>query len=320
MNIENLNNNELTSMEAEIRARRTEIKPTFQHYGSTENLNNSELTSMEAEINARRAEIKPTFQHYGSIENLNNDDLRSIEAQVAEKRKADIPYKEYLNNLITNTETYNKQQFEDAVIKSMQSNSIMKNFASNLIEEIFKMTYEFKHIEKNDTVNIQKQKQKIENLVNIYVKYLYELKRNNWEFYGPGNNIGIEMIDSDMLENLWQIQKRFDLTFTMPIPKNLGEYYGQAFERQGKMIPSITLMYDDLKNKEVNWHQVLIYKENELTPRQLQIKKREERIKQFELARQEEMQNTLTNLHTQTQQINTNAENLEQINATSIRR
>ena len=56
------------------------------------------------------------------------------------------------------------------------------------------------------------------------------------------------MISSDMLEDLWQVQKQFDLTFNMLIPKNLGEYYGQAFEREGKMVPAITLMYDDLKN------------------------------------------------------------------------
>ena len=109
----------------------------------------------------------------------------------------------------------------------------------------------------------------------------------------------------------------------MPIPKNLGEYYGQAFEREGKMVPAITLMYDDLKNKEVNWHQVLIYKENELTPRQRYMQRKEEAVKQFDLARQEEIKNTLAYAHSQTQVNNnmvSNIENQEQLDTTSIRR
>jgi len=321
--VENLSDNEIRSMEAEVSARRNEVKPTFQHYGSVENLSDNEIASMEAEIRARRSEVKPTFQHYGSVENLNDNDVRTMEAQVAEKRKQDIPYKEYLNNLIANPTISDNQQFEDAVIRSMQSNGIMKNFTSSLVEKISEVTYGFKNIEKTDITNINNQKQKLENLVNVYVRYLYELKNHDWTFYGSGNDIGLEMISSDMLEDLWQVQKQFDLTFNMPIPKDLGEYYGQAFEREGKMVPAITLMYDDLKNKEVNWHQVLIYKENELTPRQRYMQRKEEAIKQFDLARQEEIKNTLAYAHSQTQVNNdmiSNIENQEQLDATSIRR
>ena len=283
----------------------------------------SEIAGMEAEISARRSEVKPTFQHYGSTENLNDNDIRTMETQVAEKRKQDIPYKEYLNNLINNPIISDNQQFENAVIRSMESNGIMKNFTSSLVEKISEATYGFRKIEKTDTASINNQKQKLENLVNIYVRYLYELKNHNWAFYGSGNDIGLEMISNDMLEDLCQVQKHFDLTFNMPIPKNLGEYYGQAFEREGKMIPAITLMYDDLKNKEVNWHQVLIYKENELTPRQIYMQRKEEMIKRFDLARQEEIKNTLSYAHSQTNVNNnmvSNIENQELLDTTSIRR
>ena len=317
--VENLSSNEIASMEAEVRARREEVRPTYQHYGSAENLNDNEIASMEAEIRARREEVKPTYQHYGSAENLSDNDIRTMEAQVAEKRKQDIPYKEYLNNLITNPNISDNNQFEDAVIRSMESNGIMRDFTTNLVEEISKATYEFKNIEKTDVVNIQKQKQRVENLMNVYIRYLYELKSHEWTFSGAGNNIGLEMISSEMLEDLWRVQKQFDLTFNMPIPKNLGEYYGQSFERQGKMIPGITLMYDDLKNKEVNWHQVLIYKENELTPRQRYMQKKEEALKQFDLARQEEIKNTLAYAHSKTQ-VNKSLENEEQLDTVSIRR
>lgn len=281
-----------------------------------DNLNYSEIQNIEREIAARREEIEPTYQHYGSVENLSDSEIQSMEAQVAEKRSQDVPYKEYLNNLIINPNISDVQQFEDAVVRSMQSNGIMRDFTSRLIEEISKATYEFKHIEKTDLVNIQNQKQKTENLINIYVRYLYELKKQEWTFSGPGNNIGLEMISTDMLEDLWQVQKQFDITFNMPIPKNLGEYYGQAFERKGKMVPGITLMYDDLKNKDVNWHQVLIYKENELTPHQRYMQRKEESLKQFEQVRQEEIKNTLAYSHAQTQQ----NDNLEQVNDASIRR
>ena len=323
MNIDNLNEDEIRSLEAEIRARKSEVKPTFQHYGSVESLSDSEIRSLEAEIRARKSEVKPTFQHYGSVESLSDSEIKIIEAQVAEKRKQDIPYKEYFNNLIDNPTISDNQQFENAVIRSMESNSIMKNFTSNLVEKISEATYAFRKIEKADTISINSQKQKLENLVNLYVRYLYELKNHNWAFYGSGNDIGLEMISSDMLEDLWQVQKQFDLTFNMLIPKNLGEYYGQAFEREGKMIPAITLMYDDLKNKEVNWHQVLIYKENELTPRQRYMQRKEETVKQFDLARQEEIKSTLAYAHSQIQVNNnvvSNIENQEQLDTTSIRR
>jgi len=323
MSIENLSNDEIERKEAEIRARRSEVRPTYQHYGSVENLSNDEIERKEAEIRARSSEVRPIYQHYGSVENLSDNEVRNMEKQVAEKRIQDIPYKEYLNSLIANPTISDNQQFDDAVIRSMQSNGIMKDFVSNLVEEISKETYRFKNLEKTDIENIKNNKQRIENLVNVYVRYLYALKSYDWDFYGSGNDIGLEMISSDMLEILWQIQKQFDFTFNMPIPKDLGEYYGQAFEREGKMVPAITLMYDDLKDKDVNWHQVLIYKENELTPHQRYMQRKKETVKQFDLARQEEIKNTLAYSHVQIQQNDNlipNMENPEQVNTTSIRR
>lgn len=301
-----LSASEISNMENEIKARRSEVNQTFQHHGSVENLNASEISSMENEIKARRNEVNQTFQHYGSVENLNDNDIHILEAQAAEKRDQDIPYKEYFNNLISNPVISDNKQFEDAVMRSMQSNGIMKGFTSSLVEKISEVTYAFKSIEKTDIVNINIQKQKLESLVNVYERYLYELKKHDWTFYGEGNDIGLEMISSEMLEDLWQIQKQFGLTFSMPIPKDLGEKYGKAFEREGQMVPAIRLMYDDLKNKEVNWYQVL----NKLTP------DKEKLTKEFDLARREEMEKTLNYVHTQKQENN----NIVKENDTSIRR
>jgi len=290
---ESLSDSEIRSMEAEIKARQNEVKPTFQHYGSAESLSDSEIRSMEAEIKARQNEVKPTFQHYGSAESLSENDINIIEAQVAEKRRQDIPYKEYLASLITNPNITDSQQFEDAVIQSMKSNGIMKNFTNALVEEISKQTYNFKNIDKVDAQAIQMQKQKIENLINVYVKYLYAIKKQDFTFFAEGNYFSVEKITEEMLEDLWQVQKNFNITFNMPIPKDLGEYYGKAFERMGKMTPGITLMYDELQNKQVNWHQILIYKENELTPQQRYKQSQEEKRKAFENARAEEINNHL---------------------------
>lgn len=198
----------------------------------------------------------------------------------------------------------------------MQSNRIMRDFVTQLVEEISKETYAFKGIDSTNLEMVNEQKRKVENLVSIYIRYMYELKKHDWTFYGAGNDIGLEMINSDMMEHLWRVQRNFDFTFNMPIPKNLGEYYGQAFERDGKMIPGLTLMYDDLKNKEVNWHQVLIYKENELTPRERYLQSKQEAEKQFDLARQEEIKNAL---YSQMQQNDFNMVDQEELNS-SIRR
>ena len=129
----------------------------------------------------------------------------------------------------------------------------------------------------------------MECLVIIYEKYLYKLKQNDWNFY----NLSEIKLPEELLEDLWQVQKSFNINFNMQIPADLGEYYGKNFEREGKMIPGIRLMYDDLIGKEVNWHQVMIYKENKLTPHQRYLQNQEERRNVFESARQEEISNIL---------------------------
>ena len=291
MNIENLSYSEIDSMEREIATRRQEVKPTVQHYGSVESLSSSEIDSMEREIAARRRKIKPTFQHYGSVENLSDSEISILEAQVAEKRKEDIPYKEYFSNLVINPSITDEAEFEAATIKSMQSNSIINKFVDELFDELGKKAFELKNVDKADKLTIERIQQEIQKLVEVYVKYIYMLKKNEWEF----NNLHSIEIPEYIMENLWQIQKNLDIIFTMPIPANLGEHYGEKFERDGKMIPGINLISQDLMGKEVNWHQVLIYKENELTPAQ-RYKQSQQQRQEFVAARAEEIQTNLVNM------------------------
>ena len=95
------------------------------------------------------------------------------------------------------------------------------------------------------------------------------------------------------------------ISFKIPIPANLGEYYGQEYTRDGKMVAGLRLMYDNLLGKEVNWHQILIYKEGELTPAQLYKKRQQEK---FEQARKQELQALSQNLNKD----NLNKDNLEE--------
>ena len=292
MNIETLSDTELKNMEAEIAARRQEVKPIVQNYGSVENLSNKEIESMEAEIAARRREVKPIFQHYGSVESLSDNDIGIMEAQVAEKRKGDIPFKEYFSNLINNPSITNENDFENATIKSMQSNSIINKFIEELFDKLGEKTFELKNIDKNNKVDIENVKKEIENFVEIYVKYMYMLKKNEWQFH----NLHEMEMPEYITERLWQLQKNLDIVFKMPIPANLGEYYGEQFEREGSMVPGLKLMSQDLMGKEVNWHQVLIYKENELTPSQRYRQHQEEKRQEFVNARNEEIQANLLNM------------------------
>lgn len=286
MNIDNLNFDQIRNMEAEVRARREEVTPTFQHYGSVENMSDSEIRGMEAEIKARREEVRPTFQHHGSVESLSDNDMRTMEAQVAEKRQQDIPFRQYLKDLVNNPRIFNEDAFESATIRSMQSNGIIREFVDNLIEKISEKTYQFKEIDKNDKEGIQTLKAEIESLVIIYEKYLYKLKENDWNFY----NLSSMKLPDEYLEDLWQVQKSFDITFNMKIPSGIDEYYGKSFERDGRMIPGIRLMYDELMGREVNWYQTITYKEGELTPKQRFYQRQ---IEKFEKARQEEIAKTL---------------------------
>ena len=291
--VENMSDLDIKNREAMIAAQQAQTRPMYQHYGSAEQLSAGEIQSMEAEIKNRRSEVKQEFHHHGSVENMDNEDIRILEAQVAAKRAQDIPFKDYLNGLISNPHIEDEKQFENAVNQSMQSNGIMRNFVEKLIEAISAEVRAFNYIDKNDKNKVSSQKQRVESLINLYTKYLYTLKNNEWSFGGYGTGIGVDMIDSDTLEELWQVQKEFDITFAMFIPKDMGEDYGKAYEREARLIPAVKMMYDDLKGKGMNWHQVMIYKEGELTPGQKYKQRQEQAVQVFEEARGEELKNCL---------------------------
>ncbi len=237
-----------------------------QHYGSRESKTTEEL-DFDARERAARMEgynSRETEQHYGSIENADDATVGVMEALRKEQKEKAIPYTEYFNNLINNLTIEDQTQFERAVSESMQSNEIMRKFVDGICGRIEEKTFELRNTDKDDKEKIASVKQEIEKMVALYERYMYTLKANEWDF----SDIHRLQMSEDVTSSLWDQQKRLDIVFTMPIPADMGEYYGGKFEREGRMIPGITFMYDDLSGKQVNWHQVMIYRENELTPGQ----------------------------------------------------
>ena len=249
MSIEDLSASEIEGVETEIRARREGYnhRDTVQHHGSAEDLSASEIEGVEAEIRARREGYnnKAQEQHYGSLENADAGTIAVMEAQVVDQKKKDVPYNEYFNSLVDNPDITDIEQFKSAVSRSMESNRVMNKFIDSISEKIGEKTFELTKVDKQDRQRIQSIKKDIEKIVSVYERYMYELKENEWDF----SDLHSKQLPDEIKEDLWQQQKRLDIEFTMPIPADLGEYYGGKFEREGKMIPGITFMYDDLSGK-----------------------------------------------------------------------
>ena len=250
----------------ESQRRRVDPTPTGLHPDRVtyDSMDESQIDFLESQ--RRRYDPMPTGLHPDRVtyDSMDDSQIATLEAQVREKRQTDIPFANYLNKLADNPVLFDEKSFENAVARCMQSNGIMNDFVDKINRRLSEKTYEFRSIDKSNTDKIQSTKNEIEQLVSVYEKFLYKLKENDWSF----SNLNRMKIDEQIYDDLWKIQKNFDIVFNMPIPANMGEYYGASFERSGKMIPGINMMYEDLNGKEVNWHQVMIYGENELTPYQ----------------------------------------------------
>lgn len=309
------------AVEEILNRRSLDTPDIYRPSGPVEDMSREQLERLEAQIRAKRHEVHPIYQHYGPAEDMDEESRKTLEAHVAEKRKEDFPHEQYFDALAESLTITDEEQFEAAVARSIQSNRIMRDFTSNLVGRISGAVHELKGMAGVDKEGINNQKQKIEKLVGLYERYLYTLKEQGWNFNGADNESGIEMIGYDTLDEMARVQRQFDVTFTMTIPRNLDEDYGRAFERDGVMVAAIPLMYDDLKNKDVNWHRVLIYRENELTPYQRYRQRKEAAEKQFDSARQEEIRSTLAYSRSQNEMDSmlSNTENKGQVDTASMR-
>ncbi len=293
MNIDNLTEDQIRTLEAQNKLgkfRPMGVHPDRVNYDS---MSEDQIRTLEAQN--KMYEPGPSGIHPDrvTIDSMDDDQIKTIEAQVFARKQADIPFNQYLDGLVDSPIIEDEQQFLDAVMRSMQSNSVMEKFINKLTEKIGQKVFEFKTIDKNDKAKVEAAKSEIEQLVGLYQKFLYTLKANGWNFQTIGLGVEGMKLDDSVSMGLWRIQKNYDIEFTLPIPADLGEDYGKAFEREAKMVPGLTMMYDDLRGREVNWHQVMNYHPGELTPSQRYKQRREERMRKFEQARQTEMQTSL---------------------------
>ena len=293
MNIDNLTEEQIRTLEAQNKLgkfRPMGVHPDRVNYDS---MSEDQIRTLEAQN--KMYEPGPSGIHPDrvTIDSMDDDQIKTVEAQVFARKQADIPFNQYLDGLVDRPIIEDEQQFLDAVMRSMQSNSVMEKFINKLTEKIGQKVFEFKTIDKNDKTKVEAAKSEIEQLVGLYQKFLYTLKANGWNFQTIGLGVEGMKLDDSVSMGLWRIQKNYDIEFTLPIPADLGEDYGKAFEREAKMVPGLTMMYDDLRGREINWHQVMNYHPGELTPSQRYKQRREERMRKFEQARQTEMQTSL---------------------------
>lgn len=293
MNIDNLTEEQIRTLEAQNKLgkfRPMGVHPDRVNYDS---MSEDQIRTLEAQN--KMYEPGPSGIHPDrvTIDSMDDDQIKTVEAQVFARKQADIPFNQYLDGLVDRPIIEDEQQFLDAVMRSMQSNSVMEKFINKLTEKIGQKVFEFKTIDKNDKTKVEAAKSEIEQLVGLYQKFLYTLKANGWNFQTIGLGVEGMKLDDSVSMGLWRIQKNYDIEFTLPIPADLGEDYGKAFEREAKMVPGLTMIYDDLRGREINWHQVMNYHPGELTPSQRYKQRREERMRKFEQARQTEMQTSL---------------------------
>ena len=253
----------------------------------------------------KRTDFGPSGVHPDrvSIENMSEDQLRGMQAMVEERRRIDRPFKDIISQMVNNPKSIDSETLENTVIRSMQSNSLISSFVNAVRNRLNVLIDALKSCSVDEREQIEELKTELESLVHIYEKFLYTLKSHRWNF--ADINFGVDSLkfSESIQQDIWRIQKNQKITFNLPIPVDLGEYYGNKYERMGRMIPGLTLMYDELNNKEVNWHQVMIYKPNELTPYQRFLKSQEEKKKRFEEARSSELAAAVEPLRNNQQEI-----------------
>jgi len=296
--IDDMSYKDIEQEEARVAAQKTmNYKNEEKAHGSIDDMSYKDIEQEEARIAAQKNSYKNVEYASGSYENADESTLSAMAANKQARAEEYRPSREYLMSLIDNLEIQNYDEFKAAVTGSMQLNKNMVDFVDGLCEKINSKAFELKNVDKNDKENIELIKQEIEKSIEVYERYMYELKENQWDF----SNLSSMKISEETMDKLSQEQKRLDIQFDMPIPADLGEYYGGKFEREGKMFPGIGYMYEELNGNKPNWYGILNYKEGELTPSQRYKQKMIERIKsqREELAGKED---TLTKMKEERQQ------------------
>ena len=273
--IDGLTNEQLASMAAEIRTRQYQdaARETYSDHGSYDKMSDKEISSLENMTATLRAEhavsggndsairgnyeseilngnIENTearvayqrtqhavsgngFTFYGSVENMDN--ISHLEAQVKQQKMDDAWAIAYFAGLNQKPLIEDSSEFKAAVGRSIQSNRIINKFFDEFTETLGTKLYALKNLAPNEVDAIAASKETIEGFLNIYGKFVYELKVQEASI----DYEGLQMPDF-IKEALWQQQRRLGITFAMPIP---ARYNGQEpFALMGDAVSVINAM------------------------------------------------------------------------------
>ena len=173
------------------------------------------------------------FDAYGSVENMDN--VSHLEAQVKQQKLDDAWAISYFSGLNQKPLIENPAEFKAAVSRSIQSNRIINKFFEDFTDTLGTKLFALRNVATNETDAIAASKETIERYLNVYGKFMYELKVQEASI----DYEALQMPDF-IKEAIWQQQRRLGITFAMPIP---ARYNGQEpFALVGDAVSVINAM------------------------------------------------------------------------------
>jgi len=208
--------------------------------GNIESMDEKSISELESMTSHLRTEYAVSGGNDSSIRgNIESDILEGnvshLEAQVKQQKIDDAWAITYFKGLNENPRIVNEQEFKAAVGRSIQSNRIINKFFDEYTEILGTKLFALKHLERNQTELIEESKRLIEGYLNVYGRFMFELKMQEASI----NYEAMQMPDF-IKENLWQQQRRLGVTFAMPIP---ARYNGrEPFSLMGDAVSVINTM------------------------------------------------------------------------------
>jgi len=235
---------ELSSLEREIATAREKYAVSGGNdssiRGNYESLNVNELRAQESMVAQMRRENALSGGNDSSIRGntesaIIEGNIDHLEAQVKQQKIDDAWAIAYFSGLNQNPRIENEQEFKSAVRRSIQSNRIINKFFDEFTDTLGTKLFVLKNLTPNQTEAIEESKRLIEEYLNIYGRFMFELKTQDASI----NYVALQMPDF-IKETLWQQQKRLDVTFAMPIP---AKYNGKdPFSLMGDAVSVINTM------------------------------------------------------------------------------
>lgn len=214
---DNMTSGELDAQASEIKARQyaDAAKSTYSEYGSYDKMSDNEIKSLESMISNNRREYAVSGGNDSSIRgNIESaEDISHLEAAVKQQKKDDAWAIEYFKELNKNPKIIDMTEFKAAVSRSIQSNRIINKFFDEYTDALGTKLYELKKTDPTQTDVVTVCKEAIENYLNVYSTFMFELKMQEASI-----DYQALQIPDYIKESIWDQQRKFGITFAMPIP------------------------------------------------------------------------------------------------------